>query len=448
MKKLFVLLMILSLTVAFIACGGEVETQAPDTEAPETQAPETEPAETEHVHEIEVEEVLGTCSSRGYRIETCKTCGETLVETALPKEPCTPNGDATCVDDSVCTACGKVIAAATGHVWTDKQTVVSTCTADGKETATCSVCGTVEETVIPMIAHIMGAVEEEKAATCTEAGYKKGACVMCEGEVTETLAPSHNLICESFFTAEDGTYKATCHNCGDIALTEEIRLSLNFDGQDIEGELAQSPYGQYLRVADSSTAIYKKANIAYVVTDDNVTFSPKRPVAIDFDGEFLNDSKYFIVSFDYYVAQFPAIDNASDPPRTTVFAFVPGFQNGVKAAANGHQFANFAKVTVGQGIVLSQYGKLDSIAAGAVVYEITAGEWYHVSYVIDNVIGEAYCYINGEYIGSPIMDEAGLFGVNEASDARFDGYYSMIFADDYIKKYGTQFDNFSISVVK
>ena len=360
MKKLFVFLMILALTVALIACGSEVETQAPETDAPETQTPETDPPETQHVHEIEVEEILPTCSARGYHIETCKTCGETLVEQALPKTECTPNGDATCTTDSVCTACGKVLVAATGHVWTDKQTVVSTCTADGKETATCSVCGTVEETVIPMIAHIMGAVEEEKAATCTEAGYKKGACVMCEGEVTETLAPSHNLICESFFTAEDGTYKATCHNCGDVAITLESRVDFTFD-MALDAEIEGLAVADKLTLVDSSvSSVYKKANAVITANGDRSVLAPRRPVMIDFDSSLLTDSSYYIISFDYYVSQHPQPSDVSNPERGTVFAFVPGFHGGGKVTGSG-AFANFTKVTFGKGLVFSQYGKLPDI---------------------------------------------------------------------------------------
>lgn len=447
MKKLFVLLMILALTVALIACGSEVETQAPETDAPETQTPETDPPETQHVHEIEVEEVLGTCSARGYRIETCKTCGETLSETALPKEPCTPNGDATCVDDSVCTACGKVVAAATGHVWTDKQTVVSTCTADGKETATCSVCGTVEETVIPMIAHIMGAVEEEKAATCTEAGYKKGACVMCEGEVTETLAPSHNLICESFFTAEDGTYKATCHNCGDVAITLESRVDFTFD-MALDAEMEGLAVADKLTLVDSSvSSVYKKANAVITANGDRSVLAPRRPVMIDFDSSLLSDSSYYIVSFDYYISQAPQPEDPTNPLRATVFAFLPGYHDGGKVAGSG-AFANFTKYTFGKGLVYSQYGTLASIDKGAVLKEIAPETWYRFTYVIDNKTGEAYAYIDGEFIASPILDDAGLFSVTPETDAKFEGYFTMIFADDYVKRYGAQYDNFNISVVK
>ena len=448
MKKLLVLLMILALSVALIACGGEVETQAPDTEAPETQAPDTEPAETEHVHEIEVEEVLATCSARGYRIETCKTCGETISEVALPKEACTPNGDATCVDASVCTVCGKVLAAATGHVWADKQTVVSTCTADGKETATCSVCGTVEETVIPMIAHIMGVVSDEKAATCTEAGYRKGACVMCEGEVTETLTPSHNLIGESFFTAEDGTYKATCHSCGDIAITLETRVNFTFD-MELEAEIASLENGDKLTLVDSTvSSVYKKANAVIAANEDRSVLAPKRPVMIDFDPSLLSDSSYYIVSFDYYISQIPQPSDPGNPNRATVFAFLPGYHGGGKVVGGG-DFANFTKYTFGKGLIYSQYGRLGDLDnKGAVLKEIESGKWYHMTYVIDNKTGTAYAYVDGEFIASPIMDVEGLFAVTPETDAKFEGNFTMIFADDYVKQYGAQFDNFNISVVK
>ena len=110
LKKLIMLALVLALTVCvLVACGGETETGAPETNAPETNAPETEPQETEHVHDLEVEEVAATCQARGYHKETCKTCGEVVVENAYPKTACTPVAAATCTEDSVCSACGEVI---------------------------------------------------------------------------------------------------------------------------------------------------------------------------------------------------------------------------------------------------------------------------------------------------------------------------------------------------
>ena len=450
MKKLFVLLFVLVFALSLVACGEPAETES-ETDAPVvTDAPETDPpaTESEHEHEIEVDEKLSTCSERGYHIETCKTCGEVLKEEAIPKKTCTPVAEATCTEASVCSACGKEIEAAKGHVFGDATVVDATCTADGKETKTCATCNETVETVLPKIAHIMGDVSESKEATCTENGYKKGACIMCNETVTEEILPTHNYIMEAFRVAEDGSWMGTCYACGDVSVTEDVRVMLTFDEADLEAELAKGPYGQYLRLVDSTvSSVYKKANAVITANGDRSVLAPKRPVSIDFDGELLADARYYVVSFDYYVSQLPQPENASDPMRSTMFAFVPGFQNGAKASTVSQQWGNFAKFTFGKGLIFSQFGKLSDIDNGAAVYALNAEEWYKVTYVIDNVDGVAYAYINGEFIASPKVPK-GAFGVNAQNIEKYEGYFSMIFADDNVKHYGAQFDNFKISVIK
>ena len=447
MKKFWLILTVLVLAVLLIACGGPAETDAPETDAPETNLPETDPPETEHVHDIEVEEKLATCSERGYYIETCKTCGETVTERALPKTACTPSGEATCTTDSVCTVCGDVIVAATGHTWGDKQTVLATCTAEGKETATCTVCGAVEETVLPMVPHVMGTVTDTKEATCSEEGYIKGICAVCEGELIETVAAAHDLIGESFFTGEDGKLMASCFSCGDVPVELETRVALTFD-MELEAELASLENGDKLTLVDSTvSSVYKKANAIVTTNGDRSVLAPRRPVMIDFDGALLSDSSYYVISFDYYLSQHPQPSDASNPERGTVFAFVPGFHGGGKVTGSG-AWANFTKFTFGKGLVFSQYGKLADIDNGATLFEIAAGRWYQITYVVNYKTGELYAYIDGQFVASPVVSDKGVFAVNAETVEKFQGYFTMTFADDYVKRYGAQFDNFNISVVK
>ncbi|MBR4873718.1 MAG: hypothetical protein IKV00_07765 [Clostridia bacterium] len=448
-KLMALALVLVMLVSAFAACGGETETET-DLPATETQAPETDPpvAETEHEHEIEVDEKLSTCSERGYRIETCKTCGEVLAEEAYPKLTCTPNAEATCTEASVCTACGKELAAAKGHTFGDATVVDATCQADGKESKTCTVCGETVETVLPKIAHIMGEVTESKEATCSETGYNKGACIMCGETVTKELPAAHDYIMEAFRTAEDGSLLGTCYSCGDVAVTEEIRVALTFDVADLESEIASIANGDKLTLVDSTvSSVYKKANAVITANGDRSVLAPRRPVMIDFEDTLLTDASYYIVSFDYYITQNPPAEDPSNPKRATVFAFLPGFSGGGKVAGSG-SFANFTKYTFGKGLVYSQYGTLASIDKGAVVMEIEAGKWYRFTYIIDNLAGEAYAYVDGTFIASPVMDEPGMFSVTPETSAANDGYFTMIFADDYVKNYGAQFDNFSISVIR
>lgn len=452
MKKLVLLLVILALAIALVACGGPAETDAPETDPPETETnpTETDPSEPEHVHDVQVEELAPTCSERGYYSEVCKTCGETLSVTALPKIACTPSGEATCTADSVCTVCGAVLEAAKGHAWGDKQTVVSTCIAEGKETITCTVCQAVEEKVIPMISHVIGVADEEKEATCSEDGYRTGACVMCEAVVTETLVAAHEYILESFFTAEDGTLMASCFICGDVPVRSETRMHLDFD-KDVEEELAAQEYADMLRLVDSKVSPqYKKASAVLTTNGDRTVLAPTLPVAIDFDGELLYDARYFMISFDFYISKIPQPDDPSNPLRATLFNFVPGFQGGTQASEGRINHANFTKLTYGQGFVFSQYGMLTDITNGAVVVEAQPENWYTFTYIVDNVTGEAYAYLDGQFIACPILDDEsdGLFAVNAENDKKYDGFYCMCFGDGHVKKHGGQYDNFTISVIR
>lgn len=450
MKKLFVLLFVLVFALSLVACGEPAETES-ETDAPVvTDAPETDPpaTESEHEHEIEVDEKLSTCSERGYRIETCKTCGEVLVEEAYPKQSCTPVAEATCTEASVCSSCGKELAAAKGHTFGDATVVDATCQADGKETKTCSVCNETVETVLPKIPHIMGEVTETKEATCSEVGYEKGACIMCDETVTKELAAAHDYIMEAFRIAEDGTMQGTCYACGDISVTEDVRVALTFDVADLESEIASIENGEKLTLVDSTvSSVYKKANAVITANGDRSVLAPRRPVMIDFKDDLLTDASYYVVSFDYCITQAPQAEDPSSPKRATVFAFLPGFSGGGKVAGTG-AFANFTKYTFGKGLVYSQYGTLASIDQGAVVKEIEPGRWYKFTYVVDNVNGEAYAYVDGTFIASILMEVPGMFSVTPETSAANDGFFTMIFADDYVKSYGAQYDTFSISVIR
>ena len=408
MKKFWLILTVLVLAVLLIACGGPAETDAPETDAPETNLPETDPPETEHVHDIEVEEKLATCSERGYYIETCKTCGETVTERALPKTACTPSGEATCTTDSVCTVCGSVLEAAKGHSFGEMQIVEASCTAPGSKFGSCTVCGETVEEKIPV---------------------------------------THEYVMDAFKLAADGTVKGTCKNCGEVDVTEEVRVALNFD-DEVEAELAASSYAAHLRLVDSTkSSVYKKKNAVIGTNEERTVLAPKGAVSIDFDVELLADARYYMVSFDYYVTTMPDPTDPSNPERGTVFAFVPGFQDGAKASTIGQQWGNFTKYTFGTGWVYTQYGSVSDINGGAKVYVPNAGEWYTLTYIVDNVAGVAYAYVNGEFVASPKVP-AGAFGVNAANDEKYEGYFSMLFSDSYVNKYGAQFDNFEITVVR
>ena len=86
-----------------------------------------------------------SCKEEGEILYTCSVCKGTKVE-ALAK---TDN-----------------------HQWREWTTITKpTCSTEGKESRTCTICGTTEERAIPTIPHTV-VKEADKAATCTENGYK------------------------------------------------------------------------------------------------------------------------------------------------------------------------------------------------------------------------------------------------------------------------------------
>lgn len=106
-----------------------------------------------------------SCKEEGEILYTCSVCKGTKVE-ALAK---TDN-----------------------HQWGEWTTTTKpTCSAKGKEIRTCKVCSKTEERTIPTIPHTV-VKEADKAATCTENGYKgREYCSICNTTIKErTIIPA------------------------------------------------------------------------------------------------------------------------------------------------------------------------------------------------------------------------------------------------------------------
>lgn len=106
-----------------------------------------------------------SCKEEGEILYTCAVCKETKVE-ALAK---TDN-----------------------HQWSEWITTTKpTCSTEGKEIRTCKVCSKTEERAIPTIPHTV-VKEADKAATCTEDGYKgREYCSVCNTTIKErTIIPA------------------------------------------------------------------------------------------------------------------------------------------------------------------------------------------------------------------------------------------------------------------
>ena len=137
-----------------------------------------------------------SCKEEGEILYTCSVCKGTKVE-ALDK---TDN-----------------------HQWGEWTTTTKpTCSAKGKEIRTCKVCSKTEERAIPTIPHTV-VKEADKAATCTENGYKgREYCSICNTTIKErTIIPAtghqwgewHTALAKTCTT--DGKEERVCSKCSE-----------------------------------------------------------------------------------------------------------------------------------------------------------------------------------------------------------------------------------------
>lgn len=137
-----------------------------------------------------------SCKEEGEILYTCSVCKGTKVE-ALAK---TDN-----------------------HQWGEWTTITKpTCSTKGKEIRTCKVCSKTEERAIPTIPHTI-VKEADKAATCTENGYKgREYCSVCNTTIKErTIIPAtghqwgewHTALAKTCTT--DGKEERVCSKCSE-----------------------------------------------------------------------------------------------------------------------------------------------------------------------------------------------------------------------------------------
>ena len=136
-----------------------------------------------------------SCKEAGEILYTCSVCKGTKVE-ALAK---TDN-----------------------HQWEEWTTTTEpTCSTKGKEIRTCKVCSKTEERAIPTIPHTV-VKEADKAATCTENGYKgREYCSVCNTTIKErTIIPAtgHDVKLvgakDSTCTSKGYSGNEVCKTCG------------------------------------------------------------------------------------------------------------------------------------------------------------------------------------------------------------------------------------------
>ena len=155
------------------------------------------------------------------------------------EETCTEDGK----QERTCSLCGekqeKVIKA--GHKWGEWDvTTAATCQAEGARERVCQRCGEKDEEVIAKTDHDWGEWETLSAADCTNAGSRKHACTVCGEEETETVAALGHTWGEWTETlaptcTEKGSHTHTCSVCG--AEEAEAIDALGHDLQLVDGDV-------------------------------------------------------------------------------------------------------------------------------------------------------------------------------------------------------------------
>ncbi len=118
-----------------------------------------------------------TCTKQGYTTNTCSACGDSYIDAYTNALGHSPNKEATCTEDSICSVCGTLLQGKLGHnyiaVVTDP-----TCTQQGYTTHTCENCGNnYIDSYVRATGHDYTA--ETIDPTCTEQGYIAHTCKNC-----------------------------------------------------------------------------------------------------------------------------------------------------------------------------------------------------------------------------------------------------------------------------
>lgn len=197
-------------------------------EACESVYKEVVPATGEHKYTIT--STAATCTTEGYDTYTCTVCGYSYNTTTTPAKGhiaiSANNAEAaTCgkdghESDTICQVCGVTIKEgaaipATGAHKYAVESTAATCTTEGYDTYTCTVCGhSYKVTTTPATGHDYKVVSTTPA-TCTAEGYDTYKCANCDAAYNVTTTPAKGHIAVSANNAE----AATCGKDGHMADT-------------------------------------------------------------------------------------------------------------------------------------------------------------------------------------------------------------------------------------
>lgn len=146
-------------------------------------------------------------------------CAHKNVEVKTEIEDCEKGGKKT----TICKDCGETVktedvAAAEHTVDKWNTTKPATCSEEGTEEGTCTVCGKTVTRPIAKVAHTPGEWTVDKEATCTAAGEKSTTCTVCGTKLTEEIpALGHDWsewkIVEEPTTEKEGKEERECKVC-------------------------------------------------------------------------------------------------------------------------------------------------------------------------------------------------------------------------------------------
>ena len=200
---------------------------------------------TQKVHTIVRDEAIpATCKETGKTAGShCNVCNTVIqAQEIIPKtehswDAGTIVEEASCTEEGVekitCTVCGESKTekvAPAGHIVVKDEAVEATCTATGKtEGSHCSVCNEVlqKQEVIQKTEHSWDNGEIVTEATCTEAGMKKISCTVCGESKTESVAPTGHTVVkdeavEATCTATGKTEGSHCSVCNEVLQKQEV----------------------------------------------------------------------------------------------------------------------------------------------------------------------------------------------------------------------------------
>ncbi|OUP83271.1 hypothetical protein B5F07_11370 [Lachnoclostridium sp. An169] len=201
-----------------------------------------------HVHDFSgAEEIItpATCTETGSMKVYCKEpeCGEYTVKeipmtehapgewTAVKEATCTEEG----LEQRTCTVCGTVtdsrITEKVPHTYGEWTVVTpATCTEAGVESAECTVCGETTVRGINALGHDFADWEVKVPATCTEDGEETSVCTRCGETTTRVIEASGHSYGEWVVTkepteTEEGQREAVCSVCGDVIVEKVPAVS-------------------------------------------------------------------------------------------------------------------------------------------------------------------------------------------------------------------------------